>query len=138
MGYQSQKLISTHSGNNETQMFLESKYIRAANMDALTAVVGFKQRHTQKPLRGTGILGMVNQALCRLWVPPAPGAITSTEGQDERSSWDWSSLNLLRLILQSPQQKEKKSGPQVPGRDLSLQHNVALVSALCFQGGRAG
>lgn len=54
MGYQSQKLISTHTGNNKTQMFLESKYIRTANIDALTVVVGFKQRHTQKPLRGRG------------------------------------------------------------------------------------
>lgn len=121
-------------------MFLESKYIRTANIDALTVVVGFKQRHTQKPLRGRGargILGMLNQALFRLWVPPAPGAITSTERQDERSSWDWPILTLPRLILQSPQQKEKKSGLQVLGRDLALQHNVALVSALCFQGGRA-
>lgn len=109
-------------------------------MDALTVVVGIKQRHMQKPLRGRdarGITGMVNQALCRHWVPPAPGAIASTEGQDERSSWDRSGLNLPRLILQSPQQKEKKSSLQVPGRGLSLQHNVALVSALCFQGGHA-
>lgn len=109
-------------------------------MDALTVVVGFKQRHTEKPLRGNdtrGVLRTVNQAPCRLWVSPAPGAVTYTEGQDECSSWDRSSLNLLRLILQSPQQKEKKSGLQVPGRDLSLQHNIALVFALSFQGGRA-
>lgn len=83
MGYQSQKLISTHAGKNKTQMFLESKYFRAANMDLLTVVVGFKQRHTKKPLRGRDmrdVLGMVNQALGRLWLSPAPGAITSTEG----------------------------------------------------------
>lgn len=84
-----------------------------------------------------GVLGMVNQTLRRLWVPPAPGAITSAEGQDERSSCDSSRVNVPRLILQSPQQKEKKSGLQVPGRDLSLQHNVALVFALSFRGGRA-
>lgn len=83
------------------------------------------------------VLGMVNKTLCRLWVPPAPGAITSTEEQDERSSCDRSSVNVPRLILQSPQQKEKKSGLRVPGRDLSLQHNVALVFALSFRGGGA-
>lgn len=111
MGHQSQKLISTHAGNNRTQIFLESKYIKTANMDALTVVVGFKQRPTQKPLRGRdegGVLGMVNQALCRLWVPPAPGAITSPEGQDECGSWEGLSSNPPGLILQSHQQKEKK------------------------------
>lgn len=140
MGYQSQKLISPHAGNNKTRMFLESKYISTANTDTLTAAVGFRQRHTQKPLGGGdvgGILGMVNQTLCRLQVAPAPGSITSTEGWDERSGCDGSRLNLRRVILQNPQQKEKKSGLQVPGCDLSLRHNVALVSALCFQGGRA-
>lgn len=76
-----------------------------------------------------GVLGMVNQTLCRLQVAPSPGAITSTEMWGEHSGWDGSRLNLLRVILQNPQQKEN-SGLQVPGCDLSLQHNMALVSAL--------
>lgn len=71
-------------------MFLESKYTRATQLDALTVGVGFKQRHTPKRLRGggaRGILRMVKQVLCRLRVPPALGAITSAEGQKLHSTW---------------------------------------------------